>query len=348
MLAAKLYGPGDVRVVECEVPSITEDEILLKTGAAAICGSDLRMIANGYKGVDEAHSLTLGHEFSGVIEKVGTRVEGYAPGMHVSVAPNYGCGVCDACVAGNTHLCNTYEAFGINIDGGFAEYVRLPQKAITQGNVMVLDKNIPFAVAAAFEPMSCVFNGQERTGVHINDTVLVIGAGPIGVMHALLARIYGASRVYVRDFSEERMRAAAAIDAHIVPLYGADTQAEIMQLTDGRGVDVCITAAPAPDAQAQALHYMAMNGRVLFFGGLPAGKDNVSLATNIIHYKQLAIHGSTRANTRQYRQVAKLCEAGTLNLAPLISASYPLARFAEAVEYTKSAKGLKTVIAFGI
>jgi L-iditol 2-dehydrogenase len=105
MWAAKLFGPLDIRLVECPIPAIGEDELLLKISAAAICGSDLRMIANGYEGVDEAHPLTLGHEVGGVIEKVGRNVEGYREGMRVSVAPNFGCGVCNECVRGDTHLC---------------------------------------------------------------------------------------------------------------------------------------------------------------------------------------------------------------------------------------------------
>ena len=106
MLAAKLFGANDIRIVTCDRPEISENEMLLKTAAAAICGTDLRMIGNGYKGVDAEHPLTLGHEISGTIERVGRLVAGYRPGMKVAVAPNVGCGICDACVQGDTHLCS--------------------------------------------------------------------------------------------------------------------------------------------------------------------------------------------------------------------------------------------------
>jgi L-iditol 2-dehydrogenase len=304
------------------------------------------MIGNGYKGVDEAHPLTLGHEIAGVIESVGKNVKGYTPGMRVALAPNIGCGICDWCTAGDTHLCPDYTAFGINMDGGFAEYVRIPRNAIIQGNIMVLDDSMPFDVAALVEPASCVLNGQLRTGIRLNDRVLIIGAGPIGIIHGLLAKAFGAAKVYVRDLSAERMQQSVALIPGAEVLADADLAAAAQRLTGGRGFDVTITACPAPQAQVDALKITGMNGRILYFGGLPAGKDTVSLATNAIHYKQLAIHGSTRSNVAQYRAVAKMAAAGTLNLSKLISKRYPLAEFSEAVAYAKKAEGLKTVIVF--
>lgn len=346
MLAAKLFGAGDFRLVECEIPEISEDEILLKTKAAAICGTDLRMIANGYKNVDEEHPRTLGHEISGIIERVGKNVKGYTKGMHVALAPNMGCGICDRCISGDTHLCESYQAFGINIDGGFAEYVRIPAAAISQGNIMILDDSVSFADAAVLEPMSCVRNGQSLTGIRINDTVLVVGAGPIGIMHALLAKASGASKVFVSDLSEERLKQCTDIEPSLIPVYGADVKDRIMAETKNKGVDVCITACPSPAAQANSLELMAMNGRVLFFGGLPAGRDQVTLPTNLIHYKQLAIHGSTRANVEQYREVAKMVESGILDLSKIVTNTFPLKDMQEAIAFAKSAKGLKSVITF--
>lgn len=346
MLAAKLYGPNDVRVVECPIPAIHPDEILLKTGAAAICGTDLRMAANGYKGVDQEHPLTLGHEISGTIQEVGGAVRGYLPGMRVAIAPNIGCGICDACTAGETHLCADYKAFGINMDGGFAEYIRIPREAIAQGNIMVLEDAVALDVAAVFEPMACVMNGQQRTGIRLNDTVLVIGAGPIGIMHALLAKATGAANILVRDLSPARMEQCVQILPGAAAIYGDDLQASIRKMTNGRGVDVCITACPSPTAQAESLHLMAMNGRILFFGGLPAGKDEVPIHSNLIHYKQLAIHGSTRASVSQYRAVAKMAACGNLDLGRLISRKFNLCDFQAALDYAASATGLKTIISF--
>lgn len=346
MLVARLFGAGDVRLVECDIPEISHDEILLKTTAAAICGSDLRMMANGYKGVDEKNPLTLGHEFSGIIEKVGKDVKQYKKGMKICLAPNIGCGVCDECVSGNTHLCSEYQAFGINLDGGFAEYIKITAQTIAQGNIMVLDDNISMNVASMIEPMSCVLNGQEQVKINLNDMVLIIGAGPIGIMHALLAKATGASCVYMYDTSKERLKQVLEIDPLIKIIDGDNLKAEVYRLTNGRGVNVCITACSSVQVQAQALELMATNGRILYFGGLPAGQDMVSIPTNIIHYKQLGIFGSTRANISQYRAVVKMIMSGNLDLSKIISRCFTIKNFIEGVEYAKSFKGLKTVITF--
>lgn len=348
MLAAKLFGPGDVRLVECPVPEPGAGEILIRTGAAAICGTDLRMIASGYRGVDSLHPLTLGHEISGIIERVGPEVNEYKPDMRVSLAPNVGCGTCGRCIEGNSHLCETYRAFGINMDGGFAEYVLVPADVVSRGNVLVLPDSVSFVEAALFEPMSCVINGQELVRIHPNDTVLVIGAGPIGLMHLLAAKMRGAGRLFIRDLSSERMDQCEKLIPFSQALRGEDLKRLVMERTGGRGVDVCIVACPSPAAQAGSLELMAMNGRILFFGGLPAGHDEVSLPSNLIHYRQLSIHGSTRASVAQYRSVADSAHMGLIHLESLVSNTYPLEEFMQAVEFAQSAKGLKTVIQFDI
>ena len=346
MKAARLFGPNDIRIVDCDIPEIGDDEILLKTGAAAICGTDLRMIANGYKGVDEAHPLTLGHEIAGTIERVGKNIHGYEPGMRVALAPNIGCGICDWCSSGDTHLCPDYKAFGINMDGGFAEYARIPRNAIMQGNIMILDDSMPLDAAALIEPASCVLNGQLLTGLRLNDKVLIIGAGPIGIMHGLLAKAFGAAKVYMRDLSPQRLKQSVELIPGAEAIEDDDLEEAAKRLTGGRLFDVVITACPSPSAQVDALKICGMNGRILYFGGLPAGKDEVTLATNLIHYKQLSIFGSTRGNVNQYRAIAKMAAAGTLDLGKLISRRFTLHEFREAVEYAKKAEGLKTVIVF--
>jgi L-iditol 2-dehydrogenase len=346
MKAAKLFGANDIRVLDCDIPEISDDEILLKTGAAAICGTDLRMITNGYKGVDADHPLVLGHELAGTIERVGKNIKGYHPGMRVAVAPNMGCGFCDWCSGGDTHLCPDYKAFGINMDGGFAEYFRIPRNAIVQGNIMILDDSQDFDSAALLEPASCVLNGQLLTGIRLNDKVLIIGAGPIGIMHGQMAKAFGAAKIYIRDLSARRMQQSVDLIPGAEAVEDDDLEAAAKRLTNGRGFDVTVTACPSPSAQVEALKITGMNGRILYFGGLPAGKDEVPLATNLIHYKQLSIHGSTRGNVSQYRSVAKMAAAGTLDLTKLVTGRYPITEFPQAVEYAKKAEGLKTVITF--
>ncbi|WP_245187041.1 alcohol dehydrogenase catalytic domain-containing protein [Enterococcus larvae] len=346
MKAVQLLGKEKLKVNVVSKPVIADNEILIKVKAASICGTDVRMYKNGYSGVDEQHPLTLGHEIAGVIEEIGKQVKGYEKGMRVAVAPNMGCGICDQCVSGNTHLCAAYEAFGINLPGGFAEYLKVPEKAIRQGNITILQEEISYEEAALIEPFSCVFNGQEIAGIHAGDTVLIIGSGPIGIMHAMLALSKGAGKVIMNDLQEERLRTAKSLVPELVILTSENLEQKIMEETNKNGVDLCIVAAPAPQAQEASFNYMAMNGRLLFFGGLPKEKEYVSLNTNILHYKQLRVYGCTRASLHGYRTSEKLIASGRIPVVQLITERYTIDQFTQALDNAQQAVGLKNVIVF--
>lgn len=346
MKAVRLYGVCDLRQEEARRPEAAAGDILLKVKATALCGTDVRMYLNGAAGIDAEHPGIIGHEISGIIEEVGAGVHGYEPGMRVCVAPNFGCGVCDSCVSGNTHLCGAYQALGINLDGGLAEYVKVPAQAVAQGNVAIMADHVSFEEASIVEPLSCVYNGQEQCGIRPGDKVLVIGAGPIGVMHAMLAKMQGAGMVMMNDLSADRLKACREIDAAIVAVPSDGLKEQIAELTGGKGLDVCIVACPSPQAQTMAVELMGLFGRVLFFGGLPASRQPVPIDTNLVHYKQLSLHGSTRASLLQYRKVLEFVQSGRLDLKKIITATYSLDQIDEAFEAAKNAVGMKHVIVF--
>ncbi len=341
MKAAKLYGIDDIRICDCTVPEIADDEILLAVKACAVCGTDVRMISSQ----QASYPRILGHEISGVISKVGRNVKKYSEGMRVFIAPNVGCGNCGLCVGGNEHLCKNYRAFGVNMDGGFAEYMVISAEAVRGGNIMVLADGVSFEEAAVFEPAACVLNGQWRCSIKKGETVLIIGAGPIGVLHTLMAQAAGA-RVLVRDLSEKRMKKATVICKGAEMVIGKNLQSTVLDLTNGNGVDVCITACPVPSIQQDVFNLMKINGRVLFFGGLPAGREIVPLNTNIIHYKQLSVFGSTRCSKEHCSKIAEMVRLGELNLTGIITERFALEELAKAVRQMKRAEGLKKVIVF--
>ena len=346
MQAAYLTGPKSVVIRETDIPAINGNEILLKVKSAAICGTDIRMYNNGYKGVSEETPLIIGHELSGVIEKVGANINRYKPGMRVAVAPNMGCGVCDRCVSGNTHLCADYRALGINLDGGFAEYVRIPEAACRQGNISVLADNVSFDEAALNEPLSCVYNGFLKCDIKPGDNVLIIGAGPIGIMHAKLAKMAGAAKVMLNDLSKERLDVCGKIDDSFLLLPSEGLKEKVMELTRSNGLDVCITACPSPQAQADALEMMAINGRVNFFGGLPASKEIVGINTNLVHYRQLILTGSARSSLSQFRKTLEFISSGVLNVKDLVTERFPLEKIAEGIGRASLAQGIKNIITF--
>jgi L-iditol 2-dehydrogenase len=348
MLAGRLYGPEDLRIEEVPVPQINDDEILLKVKATAVCGTDVRMFLHGAAGASPDKPLILGHEFAGVIDKLGDRVDSkYEVGQRIAVAPNFGCGTCDFCISGQGHLCPDYQAFGINIDGSFAEYVRIPAQTIRQGNLSIIDDNISFAAGALNEPFSCVNNGFERNNVRPGDKVLVIGAGAIGIMHAMLARMAGAGLVVVNDLSQERLELVKEIDPVIETIDGTvNIDDYTSDITRGKGFDVIVTAAPVPSIQQKSLHLAAVNGRICFFGGLPKSKEEVSLNTNIIHYKQLIISGTTRASLDQYRRTLRFISSGIVDVDKLVSTRGGIKDLLTLIDNAKNAKGLKNVIEF--
>ncbi len=346
MKAARLYEVGDLRIENVPEPSIGRDEVLVRTATAFVCGTDVRMYKNGKAGIHPDNPRVLGHELAGTIEQVGSEVQGYSVGMRVAVAPNYGCGVCDRCVAGNTQLCSRQKAIGIAVDGAFAEYVRIPAPAVRQGNIYILPETISFHSAALVEPFSCVYNAYERIGIYPGERVLIIGAGPIGVMHAKLADLAGAGSIYMNDLSEGRLNLAKGIVPAIEALHTEDLKAEIDGLTGGDGVDLVITAASVAAIQEIAFSLAGMNGRVMFFGGLPKSNSHVWLDTNEIHYKQLIVSGTTMQSLHQYREILRLMERGVLTADDIVTGTVGVEDTESVIEQITDGSGLKTAIAF--
>jgi L-iditol 2-dehydrogenase len=347
MKAAFLYGKRDLRLMDAPAPELGPDDVLVRVRAAFVCGTDVRLLENGSERITERTPLAPGHEMSGVVEAVGSRVTVCRPGQRVAVGPNMGCGTCAHCIAGSTHLCRDYRALGIHLPGAFAEFVRVPEAAVRQGNLFEIAPRLSFEEAALAEPLSCVVNAFERLRVGPGESALIFGAGPLGLLHAKMARLAGASPVLVADPNAERLEASRTIDPQLVPIGGPDVKSGVRDATRGRGVDVCITACPSPEAQAAALDLAAVNGRVLFFGGLPAGKALVPLDTNLIHYKQLMVTGTARASLAQIRRSLRLLEDALIRVADLISTRSPLEEIHAAFRKAAQGIGLKHAIVFG-
>jgi L-iditol 2-dehydrogenase len=345
MKAALFYGPGDIRVENIPVPQRGPGDMLIRTHAAAICGTDLRIYNYGHFKIKAGERRVLSHEVSGEIVEIGTEVAGYSIGDRVSVVPNIGCGVCNNCRKGLNQLCPDYDAFGISLDGGFAEYMRIPASAIRGGNVMKLPGGIGYEEAALVEPLSCCYNSWRALGTHPGDTVLIVGAGPIGALHVMMNRLAGATKIIVTDISEARLEQIRDFGADIVINSAAqELAAEIDRITDGEGVSVVITACSVPAVQQQALELAGVEGRINFFGGMPKGREQVTLNTNLIHYKQLRVLGTTGSTVGDYRESMKLAASGRLKLAGLVSRKFRIEDASEAFAYAASGEGMKTFI----
>ena len=347
MKAAYLWGNEDLRVEEVPVPKIGDREMLLKVKIACICGTDQRIYRFGHFKIPAGTKRVLGHEFAGELVEVGKDVTGYAVGQRVSAAPNIGCGHCDMCARGFNHMCPDYEAFGISCDGGFEEYMVIPENAILRGNVCILPDDLSYEEAALAEPLSCVFNAFEMLHTKPTDIVLVIGAGPIGIMHALLHERAGAAKVIAADLSGARLEQMKAFgDFVLIDTSKEDLAEALKRETGGHGADIVITACSVPAVQIQALELAAPLGRVSFFGGLPAGRDEVPLHTNLIHYKELTVVASTGSSMKQYRDSMESIRSSKKDLTKLITHTYPIDEIQEAFRNAMSGNGLKTAVRF--
>lgn len=345
MKAARLFGKNDLRIQDIPVPEIGTGEILLRTASASVCGTDIRMLKHGHTQATADSPLVIGHEMAGTIEKVGCDVSGFQPGQRVCIAPNYNPLPSKLAVAGEGHLDPGYRALGIHEDGAFAEFVRIPALAVQQGNIFPVPDHVSFTEAALIEPMSCVYNAYEKARTGPGDTVLIIGAGPIGIMHAKLSRLAGAGRVIMNDIHKERLEMAARLVAGLITIHG-DLSDDLHLITRGNGADVIITACPVPEVQPLAVQLAAVNGRVVFFGGLPKDRAVVPLDTNLIHYRQLTVTGTTRQSLRHFQKTLDLVSDGVLRLEDLVTSTHSVEDAEQAISAMATASGLKSRLAF--
>jgi L-iditol 2-dehydrogenase len=345
MLAAVSHGPNDLRLEKRPVPAIGPGEVLLKTVSASICGTDLRILHGAHRKYPPGTERIPGHEMVGDVALLGAGAAGATMGDRVFVAPNMGCGRCRQCVSGNNNLCADYQAIGITIDGAFAEYVRLPAAALLQGNLIPLAKGVDPAAASMIEPFACVLRGQDAVDVRPGDVVLVMGAGPIGAMHILLARMRGAARVIVSDLSPERIAMAPRFGAdRAVNPAQEDLKAVVAAESGGEGADVIIVAAPSHAAQQSALELAALGGRINLFGGLPKDRPNIAFDSNLVHYRELRVTGTTACSTDDCRRAASIVSSGRVDLSAVITARYPLREVREAMALAENGTSLKVVL----
>ena len=344
MLAVVYQGKGLINVEEVPIPKINPDEILLKVKAASICGTDIKIKAFGHFKNPDEKKIILGHEVAGEIAEVGSNLKGFTKGARISLAPNIGCGVCWQCINGQSNYCEDYKAIGISMDGAFAEYMKIPSEYITQGNIVHLPDTISFEEASLGEPLSTVVCGAEAVNIAPPDVVLIIGAGPMGVLHIMMAKLRGAQKVIVSEINGTRRKQALDFGADIVINPEAGNLKDVVtNVSYGRGADVIIIAAPSGKAQEESLDLIARQGRINFFGGLPKGRDIISFKSNIVHYRQIILTGTTGQSLAQYRKSIEIITAGNIDVRKLISARYPLKDAEKAFERAKSEDVFKIV-----
>jgi L-iditol 2-dehydrogenase len=343
MKAAVFYGPKNVKFENREIPDIDNGEILIRIKYCAICGTDVRIYNYGQANVTPP--MIIGHELTGVIERVGNEVENYQVGNKVLVVPQMTCGKCQYCLSGKSNLCEEVLLFGYSIDGGFAEYIKIPSQAVNRGNVIRLKDNADLVNAALTEPLSCIINGQEHLHIGINDEVLVIGAGAIGAMHVALAKAKGAAKIILADIAQNRLDIAGKCGAdHLVNSKTVDIVQEVMSLTEGKGVDVAIAACSVPIVQSQGLQVLKKGGRLSLFAGLPKEHSVNSLDMNLVHYREISVYGAYASTISQHVTAYNLLAKKIVDGQKIITKILPMEQLIEGFAMVKKGEGLKIVI----
>ncbi len=345
MLAAVYHGPNDLRVEDVPVPNVETGGVLVKVISASICGTDLRILHGNHRMYPPGTVRIPGHEVVGTIADAGIYGQSHPVGQRVFCAPNTGCGHCLQCISGNNNLCANYHAIGVTSDGGFAEYVRIPARSVEQGNIIPIGDSVDPAVAALTEPFACVVRGQNALHMQPGEIALVVGAGPIGIMHAKLAKARGAGRVIVSEMIPDRAAQARRLGAdRVVDPTTEDLKQVLLEESQGRGADVIIVAAPAHAAQENALDLAAISGRINFFGGLPKDRPTVTIDSNLIHYKELVITATTACSTADCWQAAQIISSGLVDLSAIVSERFPLKDAVAAFAAAEDRKSLKVVL----
>lgn len=328
MKAVCFEGPFRVSIVEMSTPTPGPQDVLIRVEAAGICGTDLSLYAGEH---DPRYPLVPGHEFSGVVVEVGKDVIGLAPGDRVSVDPNLYCDRCHYCHRDLQNHCEAWEAIGVTRAGGFAEYVVAPQQSVYSIG------SLSFAEGAFIEPLACVVYGQERAGIRLGDSVLIFGAGPIGLLHLQLAKRAGAARTVVVDLKPERLRIAEQMGADAaIASGGKQPLATALKEISPYGFDLVIDATGVPAVVEEALAYAAKGGKLLVFGVCP-NESEIRVNPYEIFRRDLQIMG-TFALRKSFAAARDLLEAGALDVKPLIGATVNLEDFPAALELIRSGR----------
>lgn len=341
MPALVLNGPGDVQLTEKPIPTPGPGEVVLAVEATTICGTDLR-IMSGEKTTGVRPGVTLGHEIAGRIASLGEGVEGLTAGQQATVSIVVSCGTCRACLTGREHLCSRCELVGYGIDGGLAPWLRVPARAVRRGNIISVAAEMPATRLALAEPLSCVLNGHRRhSGVNPGETVVIIGGGAIGLLHTELNLACGAGRVIVCEKHADRRDRAAAMGA--VTTCPEHLSEVVAEHTGGYGAELVIVAIGRNELAEESLSLAAPGGRVSWFAGFPKG-SMASITPNTVHYQELTVSGGSNAGRADVHRAVDMLEGGDIDEAPIVTHTFGLSQWTEAVDAVRGHAGVKIVI----
>ncbi len=340
MKRAVLYKEEELRIEECEIPEIGPGEVLVKNKISATCGTDVKIYKRGYPLLTPPHPF--GHEHSGVIQAVGKGVKGFREGDRVAVHNTAPCNECYYCKKGFPSMC---EDLLFN-RGAHAEYVKIPERIVRQ-NMFVIDDSVSHKTASLMEPFSCAVYGIDNCPIHQGDTVVINGAGPIGLMFARLAVLRGA-KVIVTDVKKNRLKLAEKLGAwKTADLSGEEDPVELIRgLTDaGRGADVVIEATGLIGVWETSIKMARKGGFILLFGGTKGGSV-LHVDATLLHYSQVTIKGVFHTTPRHVMTALELLKMKVITEEDFIQNEYKLEDLEKALLEHASGEVVKNCIVY--
>ncbi len=340
MLAAVLFGPGDLRVVEIEQPKPGPGEVLIRVEASAICGSDLAIASRPWDSHPPFGSYVPGHEFSGTVVQVGETVDEFTVGDRVALHVHKGCGRCANCMRGLYTACLNYgridkghRAYGITANGGFAQYA-----TVHVSNLYKLPERVSFEDACVVTNAACGLYGLETTGSPITgETVVVIGPGPIGLMVVQLCRAYAARMVILSGTRPDRLRLGSDLGAdRTVNVRESALVPEVERITNGEWADLGIDCSGTPEGVRDAIAVVKRGGKVLLLGN---SKEPATIDAGKIVSQNLTVYGARGEGARAAGRALELMAQGRISGARLITHRFPLRDIGEALQTFAERKG---------
>lgn len=345
MKAALLLSPNNMEIKQIEKPEPGKGEVLVKIKACGVCPTDVKKYTGSSP--PPKFPFILGHEAAGIIEELGENVnkDAYKVGDRVVLGNIITCGVCKNCKNGNTALigvgsCSNQEIFGVTVDGGFREYAPVTAKIVYK-----IPDNMTFNEATLVEPIACCLNGIEKAEIKVSDTVLIIGAGFMGLAQMELAKLKGA-RVIVSDVIDERLEIAKSLGADLViNPKKEDLNQKIAQFNDGELADVVMCSVGGKIVMTQGINALNRGGRLVILGG-KYPPEKVEIDPNEIHYKQTKIIGSVSYTKAGFIQTIQLIADKKITTKVLQSDLLPLEEVEQAFKDVLNAKGLRKCVMF--
>lgn len=317
MLTVKVVDKK-VTLVESELPKINEDEMLVRMQSCGICGSDLEKVYGNYG----MRSLRVGHEPAGVVIKVGKNLKKFQAGDRVFVHHHVSCYSCRYCLQGNYTMCNNYQTSNIEPCGLSEEFI-VPKWNIEHGGVLKLPESISYDEAALIEPFACCIRGLNKISIKHGDNVAILGAGPTGVMHTLLARLWGANNIVVSDVNQFRLKFVEKYGVTAVNLNLEKLDNVINNNTESLGVDVTILATGSTKAFESSLRITRRGGKILLFG-VPSVGSKCDLDLNSLYSNEQIIIPSYGASEIETNQALSLMSDKSIDLLPLVTHRFKL------------------------